>query len=166
MRKFKVTIGILILISIVWGMSYIVIRNKMTILPNAKLDRIKNESGLYWNLKVYSYNQLKIDSTFFTFPKAYCVSEKLDVMPWVSIYDLDYDSYDRLMGWINVDYPTLILIDQINDKREIYISGLYTEEKIGSRTNLIKRFERAIFLDTANHLLYDFRYVGGERFLF
>jgi hypothetical protein len=148
--------------------------NNSNVLPGAKISYLEKYHCWPYDVTVYSVENIKIDSLFYTYPlKRYFGNDtKYNISTWKKYDDLDWKKYD--------DSDTLIwsgmnkVLEQCDDNielymhimkgEEIYYSGSYQYMK--NREGKKERsYEKILFLDLKSNKLHIFKDVNKTSIL-
>ena len=129
-------------------------------IPNVKINYIDKYHCWPYDVKVYSVENIKLDSLFYTYPKqSYFRNPKYKSTTWKLYANIDTTKFNGMKGTLKKCDNNIFLYNQLSKKNKVFYSGNY---RYFGRLNGTKKqvFDEILFLDIENNQLHVFKDVN------
>ena len=135
--------------------------NTSGILPDSDLTHLEKYHCWPYNVEVYSFDELEIDSLFYSFPSRsyFGTDSKYEETTWSKYNDIDTTVWKGMDKTLKECDDNTTLYKQLLKGRDIYYAGKYSLMKIKSGEKR-RRYEEVLFLDPTDKKVHVFKDVN------
>lgn len=133
--------------------------NTSNILPESDLKHLQKYHCWPYDVDVYSIDEVKIDSLFYSYPlKSYFgENPKYKITTWTKYNEIDTAIWQGMNKTLEQCDHNIELYNELLLEHDIYYAGIYQNFKVlkGEKT---RKYEKILFLDLVNkrlHILND-----------
>jgi hypothetical protein len=133
-------------------------QNGSNILPGTDLKYLKEYHCWPYDVNIYSVNDIKIDSLFYTYPlKSYFgENPKYKITTWTKYDEIDTTVWHGMNKTLEQCDDNIELYNQLLKRNDIYYAGIYQNFKV-LKGEKKRKYEIILFLDLVNNRLHIFK---------
>ena len=133
-------------------------QNGSNILPGTDFKYLEEYHCWPYNVNIYSINDIKIDSLFYTYPlKSYFgENPKYKITTWTKYDKIDTNVWHGMNKTLKQCDDNIELYNQLLKGTDIYYAGIYQDFKV-LKGEKKRKYEKILFLDLVNNRLHVFK---------
>lgn len=135
-------------------------KNTNEILPNRKLNHISNYHCWPYDVEVYSVDEVKIDSAFYSYPldSYFPNNPKFKITKWTKYHDTDTTVWAGMDKTLEQCDGDTALFNQVQKGNDVFYAGIYRDFKVKEGTQRI--YEQILFFDVLNKEIHIFENIN------
>jgi len=132
--------------------------NASNILPEGNLKYLEKYHCWPYDVNVYSIDEVKIDSLFYSYPLRSYFGEnpKYKITTWTKYDEIDTTVWYGMNKTLEQCNENIELYNQLLKGNDIYYTGIYQNFKVINGKKK-RSYEKILFLDLANNKLHVFK---------
>jgi len=132
--------------------------NTSNILPEGDLKYLEKYHCWPYDVNVYSIDEVKIDSLFYSYPLRSYFGEnpKYKITAWTKYDEIDTTAWHGMNKTLEECDDNIELHNQLLKGNDIYYTGIYQDFKV-LKGEKRRKYEKILFLDLVNNRLHIFK---------